>query len=108
MINHRLLAEKHISILDGMRIQKLQNEADAIKEHMRRCNDIDLLRDWASEWTRVQFDLQKLWGFPQNATYHKWWYLPQCTCPKIDNEDRYPIGFYYISEGCPIHGGIDD
>ncbi len=49
-----------------------------------------------------EFKLQKLWGFEQNKAYHKFWELPHCTCPKLDNIDSYPYMQHY-SKSCPLH-----
>jgi len=56
--------------------------------------------------TNIEFELQDLWGFSRDIRYHKFWELPQCQCPKLDNEDRYPFGHYFINESCPLHGDV--
>lgn len=56
--------------------------------------------------TDIEYSLQDLWGFPKNSNYHKFWDLPQCKCPKMDNEDRYPGGYYVINGSCPLHGVV--
>lgn len=55
--------------------------------------------------TEIEFDLQLAWGFPMDKRFHRFWERPQCTCPKLDNEDRYlsSTGYYYTSN-CPVHG----
>lgn len=35
--------------------------------------------------------------------YH-FWIRPKCTCPKLDNDDRYPYGYYVVNMTCPLHG----
>lgn len=57
-----------------------------------------------SRWTLIQFALQKAWGFPEDAKFHRFWDMKGCECPKLDNSDRYPHGFYSMNMGCPIHG----
>jgi len=56
----------------------------------------------------IEYELQDLWGFPRDIKFHKFWELPQCRCPKMDNEDSYPSGYYVINELCPLHGVPDD
>lgn len=55
-------------------------------------------------WKETNYVLQSLWGFKQHGEYHKFWELPKCICPKIDNEDRYPSesGDYWHTENCPV------
>lgn len=52
-----------------------------------------------------EFRLQELWGFAQDSAYHKYWFLvPGCTCPKLDNSDRFGTGYNVINCSCPYHG----
>ena len=63
--------------------------------------DMDFLRE---KWTTIQFMLQEAWGFEQDAKRHRFWDIPTCKCPKMDNNDAYPSSFYTVSGECPIHG----
>jgi hypothetical protein len=64
-------------------------------------NEIKLL---IFQWHVIQLKLQELWGFEMDKNYHKFWNLTACTCPKIDNEDRHPSGYYVYSGDCSLHG----
>ncbi len=59
--------------------------------------------EYVEEWTKTQFDLQEAWGFPMNAKFHRFWEMKGCTCPRMDNEDNYPHGFYTYSGSCKVH-----
>lgn len=50
-----------------------------------------------------EFELQRLWGFPEDKGYHKFWELSGCSCSVLDNEDMYPFGRYYYSGACKLH-----
>jgi len=54
----------------------------------------------------MEFTLQKLWGFSQNANYHTHWLRVKfCSCPKLDNLDPMYFGGGKILRGnCKIHG----
>lgn len=82
-------------------------------QHIRKYETIKLmkssrsssnLRSLANIITEIEFTLQELWGFGRNIAYHRFWELPQCKCPKMDNSDNYPTGYYVRVENCPIHG----
>lgn len=89
------------------------NNLDAIKEtHQMKLQVYDKIKDeedpkklkkLAKQLTRLEFKLQKLWGFPRNANFHRFWEVPKCECPKMDNEDRYPHS-QVINQSCPLHG----
>lgn len=64
----------------------------------------DVAKDLYSIWLKNETTLQKMWGFDEDVKYIKWWNYPRCTCPKMDNDDAYPSGYYVTSGNCPIHG----
>lgn len=52
----------------------------------------------------IEFQLQKLWGFPQDKNYHTHWLRnSKCSCPYLDNMDYWGHG--QIRSGvCLVHG----
>lgn len=86
------------------KIKDLHETREAIETAMEGTNDVPLLKALFEEWTEVQFDLQAAWGFKPDENYHKFWEVPKCTCPNLDNNDRWPIGHYIINQSCPVHG----
>ncbi len=95
--NH--LSEEAIS-----NIQKLYEVEDLHIKKMIATNNQEQLMLLEDDWHNIQFELQKQWGFKEDINYHKWWYLPKCRCPKMDNEDFWPTGYYVKVEDCPLHG----
>lgn len=52
----------------------------------------------------LEFELQELWHFPQDKTYHRYWkYIKGCTCPRMDNEDPMYFGRRITVGDCPWH-----
>lgn len=94
--------------------QKAWDNLTAIKaEHVIKLNiyeaikqevDKAALKCYAQNLTDLEFRLQKLWGFPKDARFHKWWWTPKCECAKMDNDDAYPSGCYTVNLSCPLHG----
>jgi len=78
-----------------------------IFEAMEDTDDVEDLRMYAQQIETLEFEQQKLWGFEPNNTYHRWWEVPKCTCPKLDNADRYPSKYRIIAGNCPIHAHIE-
>lgn len=54
--------------------------------------------------TDIEFNMQLLYGEPEDIKYHKFWETPKCTCPKIDNLELYPTDDPIFDKNCPIHG----
>jgi len=76
--------------------------------HVRRLEIEDAMEDRSyvttNIWTEIQFQLQDAWKFPRDSRYHRFWDIPSCTCPKLDNDDRYPSDLYIIDMSCRLHG----
>lgn len=58
---------------------------------------------YARDIRSIEFALQRSWGFPQSENFHRWWNLPHCSCPKLDNEERYGTAQLIIDKECPVH-----
>jgi len=52
----------------------------------------------------IEFNLQKVWKFPQDARYHTHWTkIKGCTCPKLDNKNYFGSNLCLINQTCPWH-----
>ena len=74
-----------------------------IKHRMEKTDDIAELRKLANIWKLNEFKKQTAFNFEPDVNFHRFWELPKCTCPKLDNLDTYGMGMRYISSTCPIH-----
>ena len=89
-----------------------------IKEHFKikfeLFNEMDKeedpkeLRILDKKVTDNEFIIQELFNFPRNANFHRFWDVPKCECPKMDNEDSWGTKYCIISEKCKIHGRINE
>lgn len=102
-LNSRLVEAKHLSQAEVDVIKMLHLEKHVNQEHAKTEKDVVKLRMRAQIDTDIEFRLQAAWGFPLDVNFHRFWKFPQCSCPKFDNEDAYPTGYYVRSQGCPIH-----
>ena len=66
--------------------------------------DQELLKELAKDITLVEFELQRLWGFTEDRTFHRYWDTPKCKCPKMDNDERIGTPYQIINTTCPLHG----
>jgi hypothetical protein len=64
------------------------------------------LKMLAAMFDALEFEQQELWNFPRDANFHFFWDFPGCTCPKLDNRERWGTGQALRSHSCPIHGGM--
>lgn len=64
----------------------------------------DRLIELAEEIHCIDYIIQDLYGFPMDFNYHRFWEVPQCSCPLLDNQDRWGTGSYIMAKDCKIHG----
>ena len=75
-----------------------------IFEKAKLTKDNKGLRDLAIIFEELEFLQQEAWNFEQDKKHHRWFDLPGCTCPKLDNGDRVGVtDERIISTDCPAH-----
>lgn len=56
---------------------------------------------------KIEFALQKEWGFDINRDYHTWWFqVPNCTCSKHINMATFGKPERFVNDCCPIHRDV--
>ena len=102
-LNSNLIKQQLLNDTDLERLKFLHIGKYNLHEQMKNTDDKYLLRMFSRMITDIEFELQRTWKFPMDKNFHRFWYIPKCQCPKMDNNDAYPTGYYVISEMCPIH-----
>jgi len=103
-INPRLVARQGISdeqleIIKALHVERYETE------RVMETAAVEDLKDLASYLVGIDQRLQHAWKFEYNPNMYRFWDVPRCLCPSVDNSDRYPTGFYIINKRCPLHGG---
>lgn len=112
VINEKIVSRlnKRLAEKQGVSSEELQAliQTHVVKHHLfntaRSTKNPDILKKLAEAFELLEFEQQKLWHFPQDYKFHRWFDFPGCECPKIDNQEN--IGFdrkIYVGS-CPIHG----
>lgn len=103
LINKRLLDSQNCwENLE--KIKALHVKRYELFDKLGKTKKLEKLQEIDLDLKNLEFELQDLWGFPRDVNFHKFWNRPKCLCPKIDNDDRYPTGYYIIAGKCPLHG----
>lgn len=102
-INLDLVANQNIDFDTMCEIVALHKERYDLRSLFAATKDKTLIRMLFVLLRNIEFELQILWGFEPNESWHGAFRWPHCTCPKWDNREAYPH-YFIISGGCPLHG----
>ena len=103
MIKRQGVDEAGIEKLKEIHLERLK-----LEDEMANTDDAVRLHVLAQEWEHIQFRLQKVWGFPEDSDYHRWWEVPKCVCPWMDNSDDHPTKYRTVRMDCPVHGQLPE
>jgi len=104
-LNPFLAIKQKITVGDLETLKELHVERLELFDEMEAEKDVKILSKQVKKLQKLEFAMQKAWGFEQDAKFHSWWFkVPQCLCPKMDNEDMLGTGYNVFSDSCPLHG----
>lgn len=103
-LNSSLVLSQEIDASDLRNLKSLHAEKLKYFDLMRETDYSHKLKEYAHEIECIEFEMQKAWRFPQDRTYHEWFKVPKCTCPKMDNSNNRGTNQRIIVMDCPIHG----
>lgn len=103
-LNAGLILQQNVTADELKNLKKLHLEKNKVFNEMRNTDDSAKLIEYAKEVTRIEFDMQSNWHFPIDETYHEWYKVPKCKCPKMDNAERRGTQYQIRVQDCPIHG----
>lgn len=104
IISRRLFEDKKLSHFDLCKLKHHYRILYSLFSKARNTDSIRVLREIGKQVEFTEFTLQKIWRFPQDKNYHRYWFkIPKCQCPKVDNEERVGTEYRIISESCKIH-----
>jgi hypothetical protein len=97
--------------LDKARIAAIEDEharLTSTKERFRYADDTSTMTELVERVQSHEFELQRLWGFPQDAARHSHWYRVEgCTCNASLNAIVGHRPFRIVSDDCHLHAGRD-
>ena len=104
ILNESLLRKQRINEEDENLIRVSHTLKDGLFKKMSETDDKEELRTLAKLVENLEFIQQKLWGFPLDESFHLWYLVPKCTCPKMDNREATGVKNHrIIVSDCPIH-----
>ena len=65
---------------------------------------VDYIRSLARDLEYIEQEIQKYFRFEPNLDYFRFWEMPKCSCPVMDNQDMWGTKYKIYSDKCIIHG----
>lgn len=103
-LNKETLKKQKVSIKNILLLKKEYIKKFMIFEKMKATDNKKDLIELNKKVLKLEFKIQKLWNFPKDANFHRWFDVPKCSCPKSDNYLALGTKFRHINKNCPIHG----
>jgi hypothetical protein len=103
-LNPNLIKKNGLSINEVAKIKSLHCSKYIVFQAMENTDDVTTLKYYAKIVEGIEYDLQGTWHFAKSSMMHRWFDVPKCKCPKLDNEERMGTKFRIFSADCPIHG----
>lgn len=98
MINMALAAQQGLTKDDHAKLHRLYHALDHL------LTNPEYYDDPVKQIEKVEYKLQEVWKFPQDARYHTHWVkIKGCTCPKMDNKNYFGSDICLVSQKCPWH-----
>ena len=110
VLNDRLLLKQGITPMGLMSLHLLHKERARYIKGMEEAGpeNTEVLQWYAKKITEADRELQSAWSLPVNDDYHRWWEVPFCRCPSLDNSERYGTPYRIVSADCPVHGQMEN
>ena len=98
MINLELAEKQGLTEEDISAIKAAYQILFGVLEHPEKYdNPVSLIEE-------IEYTLQDMWKFEKDRTKHSYWYkIKGCTCPVLDNKDRWGVDQRVISVDCKWH-----
>lgn len=103
-LNSSLVLKQGIDASELRHLKFLHAEKLKYFDLMRETDDRAKLKEYANEVQSIEFMMQKAWHFTEDSSFHEWYKVPKCTCPKMDNADSRGTKRRIIDMECPVHG----
>lgn len=103
-LNEGLAKKQGLTQTEFDRIQDLHDIKRDIILIIDSINDANEIKKYVQYLKKLEGIIQLAWKFEYNENYHYFTFLPlKCTCPIMDNMDRFGVKQKIYTVGCPIH-----
>ena len=105
-LNQNLVARNNVSYTAQIQLCELYDELEALIAEGNASLSVEVNRGIADKIEQLEFNLQRLWGFPESKMHHKYWsQLSMCLCNANSMDNLDDRGYRRVIRlDCPLHG----
>jgi len=104
MLNSQLVKQQKINA-ETISLLKITHQIrDIYIKAMEVASSRSALERYARELEKLEYLQQTLWGFEKNSDWHRWYAVPQCSCPYYKNEKLWGKPGKWVNVKCSVHG----
>jgi hypothetical protein len=86
-ISPELVLKQNINDEQLFSLKEIHIKKYLIAKQIEFSNKIKEQKELAKKFHIVEFELQRAYGYKEDAEFHKFWELPKCICPKKYNDN---------------------
>jgi hypothetical protein len=101
LVERQGVAERDIEALRATHVTRKRIFAD-----MQAAESTEALLRLAREFDALEYQQQRLWGFPLDRNHHQWHSVPQCSCPSYLNFGLRGTPLRLVSRTCVVHSRL--
>jgi len=111
-LNQQLVEKQKLTDDDCDELERLHDQRERLFAKMLGCRldnpyELNSLKLYGELLESLEYNMQRVWKFPQTSSMHTWWYqVPHCQCPILDNMDMQGADARVYNLGCPVHGHL--
>ena len=109
-LNQNLVARNNVAYEAQQQLCELYDKLEALIEEGDASFSIEVNREIADKIEQLEFNLQRLWGFPESKLHHRYWsQLSMCLCNANSMDNLDDFGYRRVIRlDCPLHGTSQD
>ena len=104
LFNEKLADRMLLSVDEKNNLNKLYEELHCLINKAANTSDTNELSEIDKSIEVLELEMQKQWKFEPSKNKCSYWYqIPGCTCPKLDNAERWGTPNRIYTVNCPVH-----
>ena len=86
------------------KLKECYNTKFKLYEQIASCDDSMSIKQIAIEIKDLKMNIQELFNLKRSSDHFRFWEMPKCSCPKMDNAEHWGTAYKIYTQNCIVHG----